>query len=76
VRSLNNLKEKLYSSKFVIDGRYMTVNDYLAIKKMVFRNKIDSIDDDMIAGILTPGGDTVDLTKFGEIIGLFNYYPI
>jgi hypothetical protein len=55
----------------------MPVNNYMSIKNLILKNKLDKETEELLfQEILTQSGDTVDLSKLIEIIGLYNFYPM
>ena len=73
-RSLNNLKKNLFESEKLI-GNHIPMEEFIIQKDKILKDKMQKTEE-LLYKEIKVGDDRIDLIKFGELVDLFNYFPV
>lgn len=74
-RSLNSLKNKLIEIAKV-DKITVSKEDYVLYKEQIVKNKMEKSEPLLLKEICDSNTNDISLAKFGEVIDLFNFFPV
>ena len=76
IGGLNNLKRILLDSKNVENGNLLPLEEYIAVKNMIFKDKPLKADALLLQQIMSSDDRLIDLGKLVEVIDCCNFLPV